>query len=186
MRSRTVNGMKRFMKKNFEGNDIFRPVKLRHLLAIIRKYIASVRPDIIAELNLPDPESTQKQIALLKSQIEEVKKKPQKKAEDYDNMQFYRRQIRTILGTETTWAVADTLKFVRVKGKGIQEDLDVALHNADLRPSDEFWKAFYYASRQTPAAASMDFANVYDISFKLLVRGVSQLPRKSSRFGPLF
>lgn len=169
MKSTSVDEVQRFMEQTLRGADLVRPVRLRDLLALMRKHVASTRPDLLAQLNLPDPAISQAEITKIKSQIEAIRAKPNKTAEDYDEIQRQRRQIKMILARETKWAVPSALTFFYLGEKGVERDLSVPIKDPELRLSDEFWKVFHHATRQSPEAASMDFANVYDISFRVLV-----------------
>lgn len=169
MKSTSVDEVQRFMEQTLRGADLVRPVRLRDLLALMRKHVASTRPDLLAQLNLPDPAISQAEITKIKSQIEAVRAKPNKTAEDYDEIQRLRRQIKMILAKETKWAVPSALTFFYLGEKGVERDLRVPIKDPELRLSDEFWKVFHHATRQSPEAAAMDFANVYDISFRVLV-----------------
>lgn len=169
MRSAHVDEVQRFMEQTLRGADLVRPVKLRDLLAIIRKYIAASRPDVLTQLNLPDVATSQAEIAKLKGQVESLRAKPGKTAEDYDLIQAIRRKIKMILAKETKWAIPASLTFFYVKEKGVERDLTVPIRNPELKLSDEFWKVYHLATRQSPEAAVMDFANVYEITFRVLV-----------------
>lgn len=175
MRSTSVEEVQQFMEDTLRGADLVRPVTLRDLLAIIRKHVASVQPDVISRLNLPDPASSQTDVARIKAQIDELRAKPNKTAEDYDAIQAHKRQIKTILARETKWAVPASLAFFYIRGKGAETDLVVPIRNPELRLSDAFWKVYHYATRQTPEAARLDFTNVYEITFRVLVSSLLQL-----------
>ncbi|KAL8428061.1 hypothetical protein ACSSS7_007415 [Eimeria intestinalis] len=159
-----------FLENALRGADLFRPVRLRDLLALIRKHVASSRPDVIKDLNLPDPAASQVEIERLKAQIDRLRALPQKTAEDYDTLQKYRREIKTIMSKEIKWAAPSSLSFFYVKERGVQKDLIVPIQDANLRNTDEFWKVYHHATRQSMEAANLDFANVYNISFRVLVR----------------
>ncbi|CDJ49379.1 hypothetical protein, conserved [Eimeria brunetti] len=178
MRSSSVEEVQRFMEQTLRGADLVRPTKLRDLLAIIRKFIASTRPDVLTQLNLPDAATSQAEIARLKAQVESLRAKPDKTAEDYDSIQAIRRKIKMILAKETKWAVPSALTFFHVKEKGVEKDLTVPIRNPELRFSDEFWKLYHYATRHSPEAAMMDFANVYDVTFRVLGMEERQEERK--------
>ncbi|KAL8447515.1 hypothetical protein Emed_004303 [Eimeria media] len=168
MRSRSVSEVQRFLENSLRGADLFRPVRLRDLLALIRKHVASTRPDVIRNLNLPDPAADQLEIEKLKAEINKLRAIPLKKAEDYDAMQRYRRQIKTLMSKEVKWATASSLGFFYVREKGAQRDLVVPIQDPDLRNADEIWKVYHHATRQSAEAANLDFANVYNITFKVL------------------
>ncbi|KAL8452923.1 hypothetical protein Emag_002140 [Eimeria magna] len=168
MRSRSVSEVQHFLENSLRGADLFRPVRLRDLLALIRKHVASFRPDVIRNLNLPDPAGSQVEIERLKVQIDKLRALPQKKAEDYDALQKYRRQIKALMSKEVKWASPSSLGFFYVKEKGVQRDLIVPIQDPDIRNADEIWKVYHHATRQSMEAANLDFANVYNITFKVL------------------
>lgn len=170
MRSSSVDEVQRFMEDTLRGAEIIKPVKLRDLLSLIRKHIAATQPDMLARLHLPDPATSQREINRLKGLIDQIRAKPQKTAEDYDAIQAHRRSIKTILSYDSKWAVPFSLTFFYTVEGGVERELTVRIENPDLRLSDEFWKVYHHATRQNAAAATLDFAHVYDIAFRLLVR----------------
>ncbi|KAL8270517.1 hypothetical protein Esti_005554 [Eimeria stiedai] len=171
MRSRSVSEVQNFLENALRGADLFRPVRLRDLLALIRKHVASFRPDVIKNLNLPDPAATQVEIERLKVQIDKLRALPQKTAEHYDALQKYRRQIKTLMSKEVKWAAPSSLSFFYVKEKGVQRDLVVPIQDPNLRTADELWRVYHHATRQSAEAANLDFANVYNITFRVLGTG---------------
>ncbi|XP_026191968.1 uncharacterized protein LOC34623096 [Cyclospora cayetanensis] len=168
MRSTSVQEVQRFINELLRGADIVRPVRLRDLLSIVRKHIAQIRPDLIAQLNLPDPATSQREIAKLKAQIDVLKAKANKTAVDYDAIQGLRHQIKSILARENKWAVPSVLSFSHIRHKGAEKDFDVSLQSSEFRLADEFWKVYHHATRQSQNAAMLDFANVYNITFRVL------------------
>ncbi|KAL8439878.1 hypothetical protein Efla_000850 [Eimeria flavescens] len=168
MRSSSVEDVQSFLEHALRGADLFRPVKLRDLLALIRKHVASVRPDVVRALNLPDPATTQAEISKLKAEIDKLRAKPEKTATDYDTIQAYRHQIKLILSKETKWAAPSALVFFYTREGGAQRELAVPIVDPELRGSDEFWRVYHHATRQSREAAQLDFAHVFNITFRVL------------------
>lgn len=161
--------VQRLLDENLISNDVIRPRHLRDAITVVRKYVTKAHPEVVSQLNIPDPERSARVIAELQKEIEILRAKPNKTADDYDMIQIKRRDIKKELSKETKWAAAESITFYTVDEKGQEKEIEVSLTPNNIRASDGMWKLYHLATHKHPQAKALSFDNVLKINLRAMV-----------------
>lgn len=177
--------MQRLLDENLISSDVVRPRHVRDAITVIRKFVTKAHPDVVSQLNIPDPERSAGIIAQLQKEIEELRAKPSKTADDYDLIQSKRREIKKELSKETKWAAAESITFYTVDERGQEKEIEVSLIPNNIRASDGMWKLYHLATQLNPQARGLSFDNVFKINLRAMVYWEIHLVHTKRRCAPL-